>query len=314
VVSTGASDVTAGPVPAPRQRGQLAPHADVFAIDLNAALLEQLPQALNLLTPVPLTEDNLALLGPEHGIYQLFHAGRSVYFGKSQDTLRTRLGQHRRRCMGRLGIDIADMSFRCLYVDKFVDAASPESVLIQRYKEAGLAPWNIAEGFAPKDPGRGRGSGAPGQWFIDRPVNYTVAVRIEGAGRRMPLVHALAQLKAAVPFDLFRYASTRSRDARDKGSLVDYEGREVVLEAGDVSLMSHLYAVVTALPAGWQATVQPHGVIIYRENVDYPYALDGWRHGPHGVVALARGEALPALGSLIVAGTSHSSWDSDLSG
>lgn len=282
-------------VPRQRERGRLTLYADAFAIDLNQALLEQLPQALNALSPVPLTEGNLAALGPEHGVYQLFHAGDSVYFGKSQDTLAVRLGQHRRRCMGRHGIDIADMSFRCLYVDKFVDAASPESVLIKQYKEAGLAPWNIAEGFAPKDPGRGRGSGAPGQWFIDRPVNHTVALRIRGAGTPMPLIEALAKLKAAVPFDLFRYASTRSRDSRDRASLTDYEGREVTLEPGDVSLMSHLRHIIASLPEGWQATVQPHGVIIYRESVDYPYAIDGWRHSQEGVVSLRRGEALPAL-------------------
>ncbi|WP_329106866.1 GIY-YIG nuclease family protein [Micromonospora sp. NBC_01699] len=279
-------------VPRQRARGELLSYADVFAIDLNAALLEQLPQALDSLEPVSLTEENLSALGPEHGVYQLFHAGESVYIGKSQDTLRVRLNQHRRRCMGRLGIDVSDMSFRCLYVDKFVDAASPESVLIKRYREAGLAPWNVAEGFAPKDVGRGRASGKPGQWFLDRPVDHLVTVRVAGAGGPMPVLGALAALKAAVPFDLFRYASDRSGSESDKASVVDYVGREVTLERGKAPLMSHLRRVVAALPVGWQATVEPPGVQIYREEVNYPYAMDGWRHESHGLARLERGQSL----------------------
>ncbi|MGW1059544.1 GIY-YIG nuclease family protein [Micromonospora rubida] len=278
-------------VPGQRTRGELLPYADAFAIDLNAALLEQLPQALDALEPVSLTEETLAALGPEHGVYQLFHADESVYIGKSQETLRVRLNQHRRRCLGRLGIDVRDMSFRCLYVDKFVDAASPESVLIKRYRDAGLAPWNVAEGFAPKDVGRGRASGKPGQWFLDRPVDYAVAIAVEGAGRPMPVGKALAALKAAVPFDLFRYASERSGSESDKSSVVDYVGCEVVLEPGEVTLMSHLRRVVAALPVGWQATVEPPGIQIYREEVNYPYALDGWRHTPYGLERLERGRA-----------------------
>ncbi|MFC0533072.1 hypothetical protein [Phytohabitans kaempferiae] len=276
------------------ERGRLVPHADVFAIDLYAALLEQLPGALDLLTPVSLNDANIAVLGSEHGVYQLFHAGESVYLGKSQGTLRERLRQHRRRCMGRLGIDVADMSFRCLYVDKFVDAAAPEAILIRRYRKAGLAPWNLAVGFAPKDTGRERGSGAPGRWFIDRPVNHIVSVRISDAGRPTPIDRALARLKAAVPFDLFRYASNRSRRAEDRASVADYKGREVQLPEGEVSLMSHLRLVAEALPPGWQITVLPQGVIVYRESVDYSYTLAGWRHGEGGVVALPRGKALPS--------------------
>jgi hypothetical protein len=270
----------------------LLPYADLFAIDLNAALLEQLPSALNQLEIAPLTESNLAVLGPEHGIYQLFHKEQPVYIGKSQEELRIRLNQHRRRCSGRHNIDVADMSFRCLYVDRFVDAASPESVLIRRYKELGLAPWNIAEGFAPKDVGRGRPAGKPGRWFLEHPVRHTVVVRVPGGGEPMPVLRALAALKQAVPFDLFRYASAMSGIASDKASVGDYAGRVVVLDEGEVPLMRHIHRIIEALPVGWQATVQPQGIEIYREAVDYAYAIDGWRHEPDGVVALAPGAAI----------------------
>ncbi|MFF0118220.1 GIY-YIG nuclease family protein [Micromonospora arida] len=280
--------------PLQRPRGEIKPYANVFAIDLHAALLDQLPQALDALKSVPLTEGNLSSLRSEHGVYQLFHAGKPVYIGKSQESLRSRLNQHRRRCMGRLGIRIDDMAFRCLYVDKFVDAASPESVLIKKYRREGLAPWNIDQGFAPKDVGHGRSLGKPGKWFLDRPVDHSIKIEVTGAGRPMAVRSALDALKSAVPFDLFRFATEGSGSAENKASVADYVDREVVLEAGATPLMSHLRQVVAALPIGWQATVGPPGVQIYREEVNYAYAIDGWRHGSQGVLRLERGKALPA--------------------
>lgn len=276
-----------------RQRGALTPFADVFSIDLNAALLAQLPNSLNELRPVALTVDNLEVLNAEHGVYQLFHQNRSVYIGKSQDPLRVRLSQHRRRCTGRLGIDVADMSFRCLYVDKFVDAAAPESVLIKRYKDEGLAAWNISEGFAPKDVGRGRPDGRPGQWFIDRPVDYRAKVEVASAGQEVTVLNALHSLKGAVPFDLFRFASAKSHLEQDLNSIADYEGLLVTLDASAVPLMSHLRRVIEALPDGWQATVQPPGVTVYRENVDYRYAIGGWRRQGGKAIQIAKGSGLP---------------------
>src|SRR5262249_22641234 len=154
------------------RRGEITKHADVFTLDLHRALVEQLPEALDQLAPVQLTESNLAVLGNERGVYQLFEREQSVYIGKSEQPLATRLDQHRRRCSGRLNIDVRDMSFRCLYVDRFVDAVSPERVLIEKYQKVGLAPWNIQEGFAPKDVGRNRDRGIPGQWFLTRPADY----------------------------------------------------------------------------------------------------------------------------------------------
>jgi len=108
------------------------------------------------------------------------------------------------------------MSFRCLYVDRFVDAASPERVLIANYRALGRAPWNVDEGFAPKDVGRNRDKTTPGQWFIDRPADYEALITVEQGGRSIPLLTALELLKEAVPFDLFRYASRRSRGRQDR--------------------------------------------------------------------------------------------------
>jgi hypothetical protein len=219
--------------------------------------------------------------------------GRPVYVGKSEQPLAVRLDQHRRRCTGRLNIDVNDMSFCCLYVDRFVDAASPERVLIEKYQERGEAPWNIQEGFAPKDVGRKRDMGKPGQWFLDRPADYEASITVQNGGNSIPLLAALICLKEAVPFDLFRYASSRSQDRKDRDEAArDYLGRHVVLPGQPAPVLSHLRIVMEQLPEGWQATVLPHGVILYKENHPYAYSLGGWRRTAEGVEALPRGSEI----------------------
>jgi len=105
--------------------------------------------------------------------------------------LASRLEQHQRRCLGRCKINVADMSFRCLYIDRFVDAASPERVLIANYRALGLAPWNGDVGFAPKDVGRNRDKTRPGMgragWLMTwRPLPSTAAqVRKTGIRKRV---------------------------------------------------------------------------------------------------------------------------------
>jgi hypothetical protein len=272
------------------RRGSIDIFADVFALDLHRALVEQLPEALELLSPIPLTQKNLEPLGGERGVYQLFERNASVYIGKSELPLARRLDQHRRRCVGRRNININDMAFRCLYVDRFVDAASPERILIDKYRAEGLAPWNVEEGFAPRDVGRKRDRGKPGQWFVDRPADYEAIVVVHGGERVLSLMSALHHLKDTVPFDLFRYAHpTRSRDPKDRADASDYSDRTVTLGTDPQSVIDHLKTIVAVLPVGWQATVLPHGVIVYKETHDYDYALAGWRRTETGVDALPPG-------------------------
>ncbi len=227
------------------------------------------------------------MLGGERGVYQLFQDGQPVYVGKSEEPLATRLDQHRRRCSGRRNIDAADMSFSCLYVDAFVDAAAPERMLIERYQREGMAPWNNDVGFAPKDVGRNRDGGRPGTWFLDHPVAYDTDLTLPQAGQRLPMEQALRLIRTAVPFDLFRYASKKSREQRDQMDAEnDYPGSRVDIPVGASSVLDHVRAIVEGLPIGWQATVLPQGVILYKENRDYTYALAGWRSTRSGVEAV----------------------------
>jgi hypothetical protein len=274
------------------QRGEVTTYADFFQLDLYAALLEQLPNALEKTTPTPLNEQSLRLLREERGIYQLFHRSDPVYIGKADKKLTTRLRKHYRRCSGRRNINPHDISFRCLYLDKLVDATSPERELIKQYQKQGQAPWNQKEGFGSNDLGHGRKNQRPGRWFIDRPADYQAVVRIEQAGNELPMLKALELLREAVPFDLFRFASKDSRSPADKTSSEDYAAAFVTLERGDVPLLCHLHRIIEALPVGWQATVNPAGVTLYKERVNYDYALDGWRRTEQGVERLSKGCAI----------------------
>lgn len=279
-------------MPPQQRRGEIGSHSDVFNLDLHKALVEQLPLALNRLSTAPLAAEQLDSLGNERGVYQLFERGQSVYVGKSEEPLAERLEQHRRRCSGRLNIDVNDMTFRCLYVDQFVDAVTPERILIDIYKAENLAPWNISEGFGAKDVGRNRDNGVPGRWFLDRPADYRSPVSAPSGGRSVPLIHALETLKEAVPFDLFRFASRRSRNPKDReDARRDYPGRSVVLPDDTVPILNHMLAIMEQLPPGWQTTVLPQGVIMYKESIAYAYAFDGWQRVESGVRSLPQGRA-----------------------
>ena len=96
-----------------------------------------------------------------------------------------------------------------------------------------------------------------------------------------------------MPFDLFRYASKSSQDAKDRMDAArDYPDRYVNVLDGPASVLEHIRTVVGALPPGWQATVLPQGVIVYKELADYDYALAGWRRAPGGAEGLRRGPAV----------------------
>jgi hypothetical protein len=138
-----------------------------------------------------------------------------------------------------------------------------------------------------------------------RPVSGTAVSSIPAAsysrtqvivpvgGQTIPLLSALQHLKDAVPFDLFRYASGRSDDQKDREDAErDYPGRYVALPAETAPVLAHLHVIMEQLPAGWQATVLPHGVIFYKEDYPYDYALDGWRRTEIGVEALPRGSRM----------------------
>jgi hypothetical protein len=229
----------------------------------------------------------LDVLGDERGVYQLFEREQSVYFGKTEGSLKARLYRHKRRFSGRLNIKVEDITFRCLYVDSFVDAASPERLLIKKYKDTGLASWNH-EGFGPKDVGRARDGGSPGPWFLQRPVDYQASFAVPKGGQRIDLLSALQILKETVPFDLLRFASDKSKNQRDvRDAQSDYPEKYVTLPSKPASILDHLRPIMEQLPAGWQATVLPHGVILYKDRGRaYDYALDGWMRTDSGVQLL----------------------------
>jgi hypothetical protein len=109
----------------------------------------------------------------------------------------------------------------------------------------------------------------------------------------MSLVDALEKIRDSIPFDLFRFASSRSNEEKDRlDAERDYPGRYVILPTQAVPILEHLHAIMNKLPAGWQATVLSQGVILYKEDFSYDYALGGWRRTETGVDPLPRGSRI----------------------
>jgi hypothetical protein len=134
------------------------------------------------------------------------------------------------------------------------------------------------------------GAGGPSTPRRAEPVTYEAQIVLPEGGQRIALVDALRLLKSAVPFDLFRYASKQSRKPQDRAAAEqDYPGRSVDILPGPVSVLEHIRTVVGQLP-GWQATVLPQGVILYKETQDYDYALAGWWRTLTGVEGIRGGQ------------------------
>ena len=78
--------------------------------------------------PAPLHPDYLDALAGGQGIYQLYHLQNLVYVGKA-NSLKKRLNEHRDKISGRQRIDVAEMSFTCLYVHPNWTALAPEGTV-----------------------------------------------------------------------------------------------------------------------------------------------------------------------------------------
>ncbi|MFG2182099.1 GIY-YIG nuclease family protein [Streptomyces abikoensis] len=116
---------------------------DDFRLSITKALGDQLAEALTTLGRAPLNEENLSKLEERPGVYQLYVNDAFVYVGKADRKhkgLPGRLRNHLRKLSGRGNLDLADVTFSCLYVDEDFSALAPEQLLINHYKERGRDP------------------------------------------------------------------------------------------------------------------------------------------------------------------------------
>ncbi|MEU3124391.1 Eco29kI family restriction endonuclease [Streptomyces albidoflavus] len=249
--------------------------SDQFRLSITRALGDQLADALDKLTPAPLTQANLDALDERarieklhsrSGVYQL-HRGPErdlVYVGKADKPLSSRLGNHLRKISGRRNISIEEMTFKCLYVAEDFSAVAPEKLLIKKYKESGHIPWN-ANGFGNKDPGRNRDRTVLKANHFDMLFPIDLNRTVEGlTPGEQSLFELLQQIKQGLPYN-FRYKES----AQFKKIAVSVPEYEMTADA--------VFQVVSeALPDSWQISALMGYAIMYDDR-DMDYA-GAWRY------------------------------------
>lgn len=246
-----------------------------FKLSITKALADQLAEALDPLTPSPLTSENLNQLEDRPGVYILFLDGRRVYVGKTAKELPARLRQHLRKVFGRSGLSLDRVSFVCVYVDRDMDSVAPERMLIAKYSPLGGVPWNN-NGFGNKDPGRKRDNSLVkvNHFDAEYPINLDTPVIPSSA--RVSVSATLAALKKTLPFTL-RYETSAQGKSITNAS-------DVTIPSTATTCRQVIKEILRALPTGWQATALPGYVILYREEAEYQSATGWWRKAEDGGV------------------------------
>lgn len=235
-----------------------------FDLDIPRAIKTQLVAFFESLDSAPLGDVAVLHVAGGSGVYGLFLSGELVYVGKAGH-LKRRLIEHRNKIGGRKNIALADVRFVCLTVNENWSAYAPEDILTRHYRASGLCEWN-GSSFGPHDPGRNRETtNKPTQGFDQRyPIKEDWPCDWLDAGT-YPVLDLLLSLKENLPY-LLRYQTSDGRSWRMGHE--DFDGKMVTVPAAGLPADEVLRLVVRALP-GWQATVFPSHMILYKEQRTY---------------------------------------------
>ncbi|APU16974.1 MULTISPECIES: GIY-YIG nuclease family protein [Actinoalloteichus] len=236
-----------------------------FRLSIMKALGDQLLESIEQLEPAPLTSEHVDALDPRAGVYQLRHHGEVVYVGKA-NSLPSRLEKHRRKLSGRRGIFLDDVSFTCLYVESDLPVVTPETMLINRNREAGRASWNSG-GFGSNDPGKERDTTRLNVESFDAKYPVRLDWPCGELSGGLALADLLVELKAHLPY-VFRYESARIKSTDVLGGPYG----EIVSIRSDASAEDVFEAIIDVLPPGWQLTVLHGYVILYQKIQGVPDA------------------------------------------
>lgn len=237
-----------------------------FEFDLPHALLQSLIAILDKMAAAPLTSLNVANIPEEQGVYQLLYGGRVVYVGKTDGEagLRQRLARHSSTILHRQNLFPADVQFKAVRVFVFT-AIDLETQLIKHYGQTAPLAWNNS-GFGSNDPGRNRDTTALKDNHFDLlyPIDLDEAVDIDFPANA-PASSVLSALRAQLPYT-FRFEGDGS-SRRPHPELVS--AIVPVLPPIPRTTRQILKAVLSSLPAGWQATSLAGRIVMYRENQNY---------------------------------------------
>lgn len=227
---------------------------------------QQLKDLLESLPFTPLNDATLAALrqyqtdnDTVQGVYLITIDGVPRYVGKADDVA-DRLTQHLRKLSGRRNIDLAQIGYKALLLDKSMSTAANEGILIQMFKESHGDLWN-GTGFGSKDPGAGRDNTRPGPFDRLHPIREDFPV--ENVNDVETIGSLLEKMKPQLPYTAFRYE-------------IDPELRalEINLRGVPRDALSLVSAVVEKLGAGWKGVVLSFGMVIYKTNNTYRYGRE----------------------------------------
>lgn len=251
-----------------------------YEIDVEKVLRDELPGVVANTKIAPLTLEAIAMI-PERakGAYVLFENGHPVYAGKTdvRHGFRARLARHHNTLQDRLGLDPTVIGFKAVRIMVFSNF-DVETILINelRAKDPTALRWNFS-GFGSNDPGHNREAQEPADFDKQRPIDIDRALPFLTSGSTISILELLVKLKGNLPY-LLRYQTDLNERGRPKGRATGHldhrNAAKVQLPDTPVTMRLALRVVLAALPIGWRATVFPDRVILYRENTNYPYALE----------------------------------------
>ncbi|MDA8172203.1 MAG: hypothetical protein M0Z48_10315 [Nitrospiraceae bacterium] len=257
---------------------------DEFELNIESVLRDQLPNFFHSVDEAPLTYSNVQTLPVgAKGAYMLLHGGVPVYAGKtdSRHGFRDRLKRHWYTLQHRQRLRIEDMSFKAVRVMVFSNF-DVETILIEemRLRDSAHLTWNDS-GFGSNDPGRNREGQEPAEFDELYPIDIDKPLDVIRAGK-YNLRDLLVDVKEKLPY-LLRYETDETGRrgnkvtyARHTVGHADQRAAEVDIPHDALTMREFLTIVIRALP-GWQGTVFPGRVILYRENQDYQFAMEYFR-------------------------------------
>lgn len=201
-----------------------------------------------------------------------------MYVGKAQN-LKKRLVEHHHKIAGRLNIEVVDVAFTCLFVHPNWTGLAPEAALINHHKKArkGACAWN-GSGFGDHDPGRNRDTTHKSLDGFDKQfpirVDWNCDWIAKGSYNSFDLVQ---KMKDNLPY-LLRFQMDGSEPKRPHAELL-----EASIEVpSDGMTARELLLLVASNLSGWQATVFPGHMILYKEEKkEYAHGRIIWPIWPY---------------------------------
>jgi hypothetical protein len=245
-----------------------------FDFDLARAVLAQLVEGFRSLPVGPLCPSILRLMKPGQGVYQLFNCETLVYTGKTDSDLPSRLLRHHAMLAARQNIVIQEMGFKALYIHRNWTTWTTETALIRFFGEE--SPWNLS-GMGSNDPGHNREDTAEEETFNQRyPIDPHVACDWVKAGEYAAW-DVLTSIKRDLPYLLrFHRVTKKFNRIVDRDAETELKNTNVQIPLNDMPISELVRTIAQQLSKGWQFTVFPGRMILYKETVNYQHGTIYW--------------------------------------